>query len=58
VTTSQQTQILTRIERFNRRHGGGVSAVYRQGSYTLTVAKTGAPVARLKPTGQGDTMRV
>jgi hypothetical protein len=55
---SQQTQILARIERFNRRHGGGVSAVYRQGGYTLTVAETGAPVARLKPTGHGDTMRV
>lgn len=55
---SQQTETLARIERFNRRHGGGVTVVYRQGGYTLTVAETGSPVARLKPTGQGDIMRV
>ena len=48
---SQHNETLARIKRFNRRHGGGVSTVYRQGGYTLTVAETGAPVARLKPTG-------
>lgn len=54
----QQAQSLARIERFNLRHGGGVSAAYRQGGYTLTLTATGAPIARLKPTGRDDHVRV
>lgn len=50
--------ILERIERFNRDHGGGVVAEHRQHAYTLRLEATGAPIARLKPTGQDDRMRV
>jgi len=55
---SRPDPTLARIARFNQRHGGGVSAAYRRGGYTLTSAATGAPIARLKPTGQGDHVRV
>jgi hypothetical protein len=50
--------ILDRIERFNHEHGGGVVVEHRQHGYTLVLETTGAPVARLKPTGQDDHVRV
>jgi len=43
-----------RIEAFNQARGGGV-AVHRAGrGYTLTSQHTGAPLARLKPTGDAE----
>lgn len=50
--------VLKRIGRFNQDNGGGVVAEHRQQGYTLLLEATGAPIARLKPTGQDDRMRV
>ena len=47
-----------RIEAFNQARGGGV-AVHKAGrGYSLTSERTGAPLARLKPTGNADTVQV
>ncbi len=46
-----------RIEAFNQARGGG--GRHRAGrGYTLTSQCTGAPLARLKPTGDADTVQV
>ena len=50
--------ILLRIEAFDRQNGGGVSVCKSRGGYTLTLTATQAPIARLKPEGQGDRMRL
>ncbi len=50
--------ILARIKRFNQTHGGGVVVERRQGGYTLHHEDSGAPVARLRPTGAGDRVNV
>ena len=47
-----------RIEAFNQARGGGV-AVHKAGrGYSLLSERTGAPLARLKPTGDADTVQV
>jgi len=47
-----------RIKAFNQARGGGV-AVHRAGhGYTLTSQRTGAPLARLKPTRDADKVQV
>jgi len=50
------------IEAFNQARGqarGGGGGVHRAGhGYTLTSQRTGAPLARLKPTGDADTVQV
>jgi hypothetical protein len=51
-------EITARIERFDESRGGGVVVEHRQGGYTLLLAATGAPIARLKPVDDIDTMRV
>ena len=51
-------EIIARIERFDESRGGGVVVDYRQGGYTLLLAETGAPIARLKPVDDTDTMRI
>ena len=50
--------ILARIEAFDRDNGGGVTVCKTRGGYTLTLTATEAPIARLKPEGSGDAMRV
>ena len=46
------------IETFNQARGGGV-AVHRAGrGYSLTSQRTGAPLARLMPTGDADKVQV
>ena len=37
---------------------GGVEAARARGGYTLCSLRTGGPVARLRPTGQGDDVQV
>jgi hypothetical protein len=37
---------------------GGVEVVRARGGYTLYSLRTGGPVARLRPTGQADKVRV
>jgi len=47
-----------RIEAFNQARGGG-GGVHRAGhGYTLTSQRTGAPLARLEPTGDADKVQV
>ena len=47
-----------RIEAFNKAHGGDV-AVHKAGrGYSLTSERTGAPIARLKPTENADKVQV
>ena len=50
--------LIDRIERFNDSRGGGVVVEHRRGGYTLLLEATGAPIARLKPVGENDHMRV
>ena len=47
-----------RIEAFNQARGGGV-LVHKAGrGYSLLSERTGAPIARLRPTGDADKMQV
>ncbi len=50
--------ILLRIEAFDRDNGGGVSVRKSRGGHTRTLTATQAPIARLKPEGSGDRMRL
>jgi len=47
-----------RIEAFNQVRGGGVVVLKTGRGYSLTSERTGAPLARLKPTGDADTVQV
>ena len=47
-----------RIEAFNQARGGGV-LVHKAGrGYSLLSERTGAPIARLRPTGDDDRVQV
>jgi hypothetical protein len=47
-----------RIEAFNQARGGGV-LVHKAGrGYSLLSERTGAPIARLRPTGDADRVQV
>jgi len=47
-----------RIEAFNQARGGGV-LVHKAGrGYSLLSERTGAPIARLRPTGDADKVQV
>ena len=50
--------ILRRMKAFDRQNSGGVSVRRSRGGYTLTLTATQAPIARLKPEGTGDRMRL
>lgn len=50
--------MLKRIEGFNQARGGGVIVSKAARGYTLLSERTGAPIARLRPTGNGDTVQV
>src|SRR3712207_2233009 len=50
--------MLERIKAFNRSHGGGVIVRRAANGYSLYSERSGGPVARLKPTGEGDKVRV
>jgi len=47
-----------RIEAFNQARGGGVAVHKARCCYSLTSQRTGAPLARLKPTGDADKVQV
>ena len=49
--------ILRRVERFHFPRGAGIPEMRRRG-YTLYHALSGAPVARLRPTGRSDSVEV
>ncbi len=50
--------ILERIRAFDRSKGGGVEAMRSRKGYSLFAATTGAPIARLRPTGSDDKVEV
>lgn len=50
--------MLERIRAFDRTTGGGVVVERRAKGYSLFSARTGAPIARLRPTGQADEVEV
>jgi hypothetical protein len=50
--------LLERIQAFDRARGGGVVVERVARGYSLVSAATGAPIARLRPTGVGDEVEV
>jgi hypothetical protein len=51
--------MLARIEEaFDRARGGGVIVRRSAGGYSLSSARTGGRIARLRPTGDGDKVEV
>ena len=50
--------MLKRIEGFNQARGGGVIVRKVVRGYTLLSERTGAPIARLRPTSNGDMVQV
>ena len=50
--------IAERIEDFDAANGGGVGYYTDKGAYHLYLLNTEAPIARLKPTGNGDEVRL
>lgn len=51
-------KLLARIEAFNQAKGGGVVVQKAARGYSLFREDTGAPLARLRPTGKGDRVEV
>ena len=47
-----------RIETFDQANGGGVGCYQDKGAYHLYLVATEAPIARLKPTGKSDEVRL
>lgn len=47
-----------RIEAFNQARGGGVLVRKAGRGYTLVSERSGAPLARLKPAGEGDRVQI
>lgn len=54
----QHDEITARIEAFDNTNGGGVVFYKDKGAYHLFLLETEAPIARLKPTGNGDEVRI
>lgn len=50
--------IARRIEAFDAANGGGVGWYEDKGAYHLYLLETEAPIARLKPTGTGDEVKI
>ena len=50
--------MLERIKSFDRARGGGVMVQKAARGYSLLSERSGAPVARLRPTGDGDKVQV
>ena len=53
-----QDPIAQRIKAFDQANGGGVGVYKKKGAYHLYLLQTEAPIARLKPTGIGDEVRL
>lgn len=54
----EKDDIAARIEAFDQANGGGVGWYKDKGAYHLYLLATEAPIARLKPTGTGDEVRI
>jgi hypothetical protein len=55
---AKRDAMLERIRAFDRTRGGGVVVERVNKGYSLFGAATGAPIARLRPTGTGDEVEV
>jgi hypothetical protein len=53
-----QDAIAQRIKAFDDANGGGVGFYKDNGAYHIYLLETEAPIARLKPTGVGDEVRL
>jgi len=53
-----EDEIALRIEAFDDANGGGVGWYNDKGAYHLFLLATKAPIARLKPTGTGNEVRI
>lgn len=51
-------EIILRIETFDAANGGGVGWYEDKGAYHLYLLETEAPIARLKPVGTRDEVRL
>ena len=54
----QHDDIAARIEAFDDANGGAVGFYEDKGAFHLYLLATEAPIARLKPTGNGDEVRL
>ena len=50
--------MLEHIKAFNRARGGGVVVEKAARGYSLRSERSGAPIARLRPTGDGERVEV
>ena len=55
---SKPDPMLARIQAFHQARGGGVIVHRAAQGYSLFSEHTGAPIARLRPTGEGDKVQV
>lgn len=55
---SEPDVLLERIQSFNRARGGGVVVQKAARGYSLRSERSGAPIARLRPTGDGERVEV
>lgn len=53
-----RNDIAARIEAFDAASGGGVGWYQDKGGFCLYLLTTEAPIARLKPTGNSDDVRI
>ena len=58
MTGAKHDAMLARIRAFDRTKGGGVMVERINKGYSLFSADTGAPIARLRPTGTADEVEV
>lgn len=56
--TMKEADIARRIEAFDAANGGGVGYYTDKGAFHLYLLDTEAPIARLKPVGKGDEVRL
>ena len=56
--TMKDDEIILRIETFDAANGGGVGWYEDKGAYHLYLLETDAPIARLKPVGTSDDVRL
>ncbi len=54
----EKDDMALRIEAFDQANGGGVGYYKDKGAYCLYLLATEAPIARLKPTGMNDEVRL
>ena len=55
---SEPDALLERIQSFNRTRGGGVAVQKAARGCSLLSERSGAPIARLRPTGDGERVQV